>query len=336
VRAGLVGYAPGVLKLEPIALDLEEGAHFCGVAFTPDSRTLVVGQLARPTPLRTLSAWDTASWRRRWTVPTPDAPIAVAVARDGPWIATAHNTQVWLWDVDSGARLRTLGDRGTLWAPLTTLPGERVLVSFRPEGQPASLSIWDARSGTPLAYPASFAGDDFVSSFAVDPSAERVATFARGSLALWDLVSDRKLHDFGGAVGTFPYPSARMPIVFHPAGDRVIAGGIFTEEGPVVFDAATGHKIVTLHNTRSPTGASALAVSPCGRWLVGAFGWQEGDHQEWKDLGLRIWDLEKRTRLERIRMDGRPIEHLVFSPDGSVLAASSIDRLDVWRARTDP
>lgn len=321
--------------LDLVAVELERASSCQGAAFTPDGRSLVVGELVPGTTLRTLSAWDTASWQRRWTVPSPDAPVDVTVARDGSWIATAYNSRVSLWDPADGASLGVLEGDAPVCAPIAALAGERVLAVFRPRGRPASLSIWDTRSGAPLAFPVSFENDAYASSLTVDPFADRVATFARGALALWDLASNRKLHDFGGAAGTVPYPAGTMPLVFHPAGDRVIAGGVYPEGGPAVFDAATGHKLASLKTPKSPGGASALAVSPCGRWLVGAFGWEEGDHMGWQDLGLRIWDLEKGTIHKRIPMEGRPLEHLVFSADGGLLVGSNMGALRVWRARTD-
>lgn len=324
-----------MLTLDPIPLDHGPLRYFGGFDFTRDGRALIVGHFFQLD--RALTAWDTTSWVRRWSAPTRDTPVDVVVARDGPWVASVYGAPrgapVWLWDVDTGAALRTVGESHPLWGPLAALPDERLLVGERPSSGPASLSVWDARGGTLLRRCCGSA--DGVWAMAVDRPGERVATYAQGRLSMWDLPSGDEVHDFGGAQGGWPSNCASVApaLAFHPAGDRVIVGGLVNEAGPAVFEASTGKKLGHLPGARVESLASAVAVSPCGRWLVGTYGWQADDHWPWQDLGLRVWDLATGRLAQRVKMLGSPFARLAFSPDGSLLVAGSTDGLQVWRVQ---
>jgi WD40 repeat protein len=324
---------PIVLTLDPISLDHGPLRDFGGFDFTPDGRTLIVGHFFWED--RALTAWDTTSWAKRWSTPTRDTPFDVAVGRDGRWVATGVRSPTrgarLALGCRHGAAIGTVGTSQGLWGPLAALPGERLLVGERPSSGPASLSVWDARGGTLLRRCCdSTAG---ISAMTVDRVGEHVVTYAEGRLSMWDLRSGDKIHDFGGARGRWPSNTASVApaLAFQPAGDRVILGGLVNEAGPAVFDAATGHKVVDLPGVRAESVAGAVTVSPCGRWLVGAYGWQEDDHWPWQDLGLRVWDLVTGQLALHVEMLGSPLWRLAFSPDGSLLVAGNVDGLQVWR-----
>jgi WD40 repeat protein len=323
-----------MLALDRMGPELQGDVWNGGLAFGADG-TLFAGQGGALEPVRTLLAWDPSTQATRWVAPVTDAPMDVGVSPEG-WIVTAYQKRAWLWDAAGGAPLGVLDDDDAAYAPIACLAGDRLLASTRPDEGPAALVLWDVR-GRRRVGPVVAPLPSFARSVAIDPNGARVAVFCGGPLSLWDLASGAKLHDFGGAIGTHPYPSATMPLVFHPDGARVIAGGALGEEGPVIFDAATGAKTTSLRGPKPPSDACALAVSPDGRWLVGAYGWQEADHHGWQDVGLRIWDLaSSQGRPQRIEMQGAPLGHLAFSPDGARLAASSLAALHVWTVRVDP
>jgi WD40 repeat protein len=326
-----------VLTLDPISLDHSPLRYFGGFDFTADGQTLIVGHFFGMD--RALTAWDTTSWARRWSTPTRDTPVDVAVARDGPWVATVygapHGAPVWLWDIDTGAALGTIGQAHALWGPLAALPNQRLLAGERPPSGPASLSVWDAREGTLLRQRCVSHGG--ISAMAVDRVAGRVATYGEARLSMWDLPSGNKLHDFGGVQGWWPSNCASVApaLAFNPAGDRVIVGGVVNEAGPAVFEASTGHKVANVPGVKAESVAGAVTVSPCGRWLVGAYGWQEDDHWPWRDVCLRVWDLAAGKLVQRVKTIGSPCYRLAFSPDGSLLVSGSTDGLQVWRVGID-
>lgn len=327
-----------MLTLDPIALDHGPLRYFGGFDFAPDGRSLIVGNFFGKD--RALNAWDTSSWARRWTTRVRDTPVDVAVGRDGRWVTTVYGAPsgapVWLWDLDGGNAIGAMGESDALWGPLATLPGERLLVGCRPPNAQPSLSEWDVTSRKVLrrcCAPSAGA----VESLAVERAGERVATYAQGRLSMWDLRSGSEVHDFDGAQGGWPRNCemvAPLP-VFLPAGDRIIIGGIVGEAGPGVFEASTGRKISHLPGVKPESYPGGLAVSPCGRWLVGAYGWQEDDHWPWQDLCLRVWDLATERLAQRMKLLGSPFSRLSFSPDGSLLVARNTDALQVWRVRVD-
>lgn len=323
-------YTPLVLTLEPIAIDPGPLRYFGGFDFTRDARTLVVGHFFGKD--RALTAWDTVSWTRRWSTAIRETPSEVVVARDARWVATLRDTPVWLWDLDTGAPIGTIGASASLWRPLVALPQERLIVGERPGTAPTSLSVWHAPGGELLGrFCASPAG--FFPSIALDSACTRVAAHSQlHTLSLWDFSSGKQVHDFGGAHPASPPrdPGGAMPLLFHPEGDRVIVGGLVDAPGPAVFDASTGRRLGHLPGPELQSPATALAVSPCGRWLVGAYGWQEDDHWPWQDLALRVWDLRTGQLVQHLPVLVHPAGRLLFSSDGSLLVAGSTDGLQVW------
>jgi WD40 repeat protein len=308
------------------ALDHGPLRYFGGFDFAPDGRSLFVGNFLFTD--RTLTAWDSVSWRKRWTVPITETPVDVIAARDAPWVATVYNAPAWLWDVETGVLVRKVGEGTPISSPLAALPGSRLLAGYRPEKSANSLSTWDTVTGQMTDRPYSIA--DGVRSLAVDRGCTRVATYAGDLLAMWDLSTGEAVHDFGGAHGTFPYGASTAALAFHPAGDRVIVSAVSGEAGPVVFDATTGRKMVCLPGVEPSSDAWAVAVSPCGKWLVAAFGWHEDDHWPWRDLTLRIWALDTGDLVETLDIPGVPLNRLVFSPDGALLVGGAVKAFHVW------
>ena len=121
---------------------------FVGLAFSPDSKTLVTGDSAG-----TILVRDADSGRVRHRLAGVDndneGPLnALALSGDGSLLATtAHEDPVILWDVGSGRRLRALEkSRFDRFG--------RLCLALSPDGATAaagghaySITLWDARSG---------------------------------------------------------------------------------------------------------------------------------------------------------------------------------------------
>ena len=101
------------------------------------------------------------------------------------------------------------------------------------------------------------------------------------------------------------------PVAFSPDG-RWIASGSW--DGTVrLWDAATGEACATLPH---PGVVRTLAYGPDGDWLVTG-----GD----RDDRLRIWDIATARVRKELRGLGPVVAHVVVSPDGARVAASTYD-----------
>jgi WD40 repeat protein len=320
-----------MLQLETVVVDLVGDGFPRGFSFTPSGDSFLIAHLERAAARRWLTCWNTKDWTRRWTTPSPDAAVEMAMMRDGARVATVYRPPIRIWDVATGALIEEIAEHAPVGAPLLALPDERVLVGYRPPDAEASLSIWDTRTGESLGYPC-VPKAHWIVYADVAPPGDRLATCAfDGALTLWELPAGRRLHDFAGNVGGGR--SSNTPVAFHPVGDRVIVGAVRGEAGPVVFAADTGAKLAVLPGVEALSDARALAISRCGRWLAGAYGWHEDDHWPWHDARLRVWDLGQRALVREIEETSTPLDVLAFSPDGKFLVGRNGEALALWSVR---
>jgi len=114
-----------------------------GVAFTPDSRILAVPA----TSADGVELWDVES-RRLLTTLTVNHARAVAISRDGNWLAAigdSQRVQIFDFKTRTGMHVVTRGHFSRIAAVRFASP-DRVLTS----DQGGVICLWDARSGEPL------------------------------------------------------------------------------------------------------------------------------------------------------------------------------------------
>lgn len=138
----------------------------------------------------------------------------------------------------------------------------------------------------------------------------RLALSGGESLTIWDVTSGALLKQHlvhGGQVNAIV---TGPELAFSGGYDRILG-----------WDLKTGRSVVTL---RVPSGVSALAISPDGRWLASGGG-----------MRVQLWNL-KRGEVERT-FDGHTprVTAVAISPDGrTVVSAGGDYTLRIWNADT--
>ncbi|HKI19731.1 MAG TPA: protein kinase, partial [Isosphaeraceae bacterium] len=336
------------------------------VSFSPDGRRLAVARgFAGKETGSELAVYDVETRRQAWqTAERGVLILSLAYSHDGQTIATGCGGFNNYRDVGF-ARLRSVSDGRPLGEPIPGGPGGVLSVAFSPDGRQLAYSSRDiveirdvSSPQRPLVHQLR-KHSNFVYAVAFSPDGKRVATGGWDkTIWLWDRTTGAPLEALNGHRGFV------RGLAFSPDGSQLVSG---SEDNSVrrwdltgsgdnaTFHGHTGfvHCVafspdgllcasgsldgtaklwpidapdsqVTFRNSRGWVGA--VAFSPDGRRVASAH-----------DGNVRIWD--PRTGEEFHRLPGpRGLLGrigLVFSPDGSILAASGIGgTVNLWDTST--
>jgi WD40 repeat protein len=274
------------------------------VAFTPDSKTLVVGggfhDLAGE-----LRLWVVATGKEQARLNGPHTVVSgLALAADGQTLASASwGGFVQLWDVASRC------ERERIDIPSAGSPS----VAFAPDGRTLAVGGWARNACIKLRCLDSgvertlAAGSGPV---AFSPDGRRLAS--SGTLPGWETV---KIWDPATGEELFALRGHQGPVwgvAFSPDGRTVASAS--RDWTIKLWDVATGAERATLRGHTDQV--DAVAFSPDGKDLVSA------SH----DRTVRLWDLA--TRKEHAVLQGHAgcVTSVAFSPDGQWLASGSSDK----------
>ena len=234
-----------------------------------DSRLLPVANVATP-----IAAADFSSSGNRAAVAEPTgieildadgqrvvmlparSAEALAVNRDGSYVAAAEGASVSIWRVPGTESVATVDASVTPTALALDATGARLAIGA-PDGV---VRIW-TRGHDSLT---TLTGSEHpVTSIAFSPGGELLAAgFGNGALEVWRLSDGRVLyrksaHSPGTAV---------LSVAFNRRGDRLVTAGADTTAR--VWSAATGRSLYTLRGHASSVHDASF--DPSGRWIVTA------------------------------------------------------------------
>jgi RNA polymerase sigma factor (sigma-70 family) len=280
------------------------------VAFSPDSKVIAGGSREG-----TVHLWDAASGRERLKIVghdkwrrardcTPDGPNIVAFSPDGKSLVSGHEGVVL--DAATGKEICQLQGHHRWLRSLVFAPDGKTLAgedSFR-------IRFWDAATGKEVLKDA--AHRDPVCDLAFSSDSKTVLTTSwDNSAGLWDVDTGRERFRCGGR------EKAEMQ------GNRVAVAPDGTKMAAWLGDVLYSWEPRKPNAVREHTGLGggdcrrSLAFSPEGRILAAS--WKYGDKQ------IRLW-AEGADREPRLVQVGKHwSNHLVFSPDGKVLASGNGD-----------
>jgi WD40 repeat protein/tetratricopeptide (TPR) repeat protein len=321
------------------AMDL--GGPLGWAAFTPDGRHLATADR------RGARVWDTATGRPVGpSIPEGGAATAWAVSSDGSTVATHLTGTIRLWNAATGAEIRPpvparrkgleilermqsrppVQARGPgLISGLAFRPGDGALV-LRPDfgadiafpmvWEPETVSIWEPatsrRVDPPLIQEVAPLAVEFL------PDGRAAVVIGQTSAQLRDVATGEPL---GAAIvdrESFRVAPSRPIVHSHPDGRSVIT--VVRSDVVRIRDARTGEPL-------GEDSTAALAdIAPDRRTLIVR-----------SVEGARLWDAGTGRPIGELMPHGAPIDRVVYSPDGRVVAAvdqsSTIRLWDAHHAR---
>jgi WD40 repeat protein len=241
-----------------------------------------------------------------------DAVLAVAIAPDGTWLASAGaDGSVRIWDPATGRQRAVLaGHTGPVTA-VAIAPDGTWLASGGDDG---SVRIWDPATGQQRA--ALRRHTRAVEAVAIAPDGTWLASAGKGgSVRIWDRATGQQ------RAALFDRHNWLEAVAIAPDGTWLASGG---DDGAVrIWDRATGRQRVALDGH---TGTVlAVAIAPDGTWLAAGGG----------DLSVRIWDLT--TGRQRAPLEGHTgtVLAVAIAPDGTWLASADYDgSVRIWDRAT--
>lgn len=320
--AALAGGESGAVKIHDVVTGRETrtvagqvGINF--LAFSPSGRVLATGSGAGPV---TLKFWDVTSGRELWSVKSDVPP---AFSRDGRTVVIVANDEPFyrsfkFMDVLAGKTTKSIRDDGyrfyqsLLLSPdgsmLAALSRRHQITPSIPADKGSEILLWNVGNGKKVATVYENRPTGIL--FAFSPDSRALISAGHDK--------DIQLRDAknGTLIRTLPWKGWTSVVGFSPDG-RLIAAKAQNSD-ITLWDAASGREVGTL----AASGYS-YAFSPDGRFIA-ASGKQ--------DKTLALWDLGNGHLVKTFKGHGTSAEFVRFSPNGSVLAASSYGGVELREA----
>jgi WD40 repeat protein len=269
---------------------------------TPDGRLLSSGGAGEDGEYVSAKAWDAGTGRELKSLEV----FFGAFSPDGHWGASLEyqqGTQINLWDIAAGRRVRTINIPGFEVARAVFTPdGTRVLAVGRrlANGQnPGEGKFFEVATGKEVqSLPISYAAVAF------SADGEWLASGSGSSVKIWDLAAGHEIETLAGQL-------AAQDLVFSPDGKQLITGG----EALGVWDVTSGKLIRTVEG-----GVQSLIISPDGRWLAAN---PKGS--------LEIWDTKTWMRVTPAPPSSQYVWWMGFTPPQSSAPDLSAAGLKWWQ-----
>jgi eukaryotic-like serine/threonine-protein kinase len=281
------------------------------LAYSPDGRSLAIGQQGIDRPPSVLRIWDIAQRREVAWFPHPVGYRSVAFSSDGRTLAAGN--------FDGNLSTLVLGDKWKIQtsenqgSPINTL-------AFLPGGKTVAAGDWDGwvrfhgpdslANGRPLKYSGK------IWSLDVSPDGSTLAVGGEGNtIQVYDVPTRRLKATLEG------HPQAVQAIDFSPDGKLLASAGGYTVK---IWDTATWKSSGEPINHHPEV--VCVRFSPDGKLLAIADGESELPHYKLLPTAIILWDVATRDEVRWLRGHTNTIWALAFSPDGKTLASGSADQ----------
>jgi WD40 repeat protein len=262
------------------------------------------------------------------------AITSAAFSHDGKRLATgSRKGNVRLWDVATTAR-STSSQYREVETSLAISPRHGLLaIGWGTVGMQTGqggVRFWDLESLEPRKMPMDLSSIEHVFSLAFAPTEPLLVTGgglrrAHGEVKVWNLDQNQPIFD---AVG---YTDSVYAAAFSPDGSLFVSSGNSPIHTVKLWDTKSGELLKEFDPLPKVNNASlipdifSIVFSPDGRTLVAGGGRYDGERGV-----VRFWDVQSRTKLDTIDLDGGTVEDLAFFSDGNRLAISHAGRVTLY------
>ena len=245
---------------------------------------------------------------------------AVALSPDGRYaLSGSRDFTLVLWELASGKQIRQFKGHASLVKAVAFTPDGRHAVSGSYD---KTIKIWDIETGKEVR---TLTGHtDIVNAMVVSPDG-RLVVSASGdrTVRLWDVASGKEVKTLSGHDGWV------LSVAFSADGHLVASGDVKNQVK--LWDVPSGREVQSIAvplPQRSPSGITALAISPDGRQLLTGVRANNGDL-------LRLWDLASGREQKSFLGHEDWISAVAYAPDGRYFFTASFDKsVKMWEATT--
>ncbi len=242
---------------------------------------------------------------------------SMAFSPDGRTLAAGLN-DIFIWDLDSGALLHTLqpfqGNMSSIAEEITfSLDGKNIAIGSFTE---STVSLWDSASGQLLR---TFAGQsEGILELVFSPDGRTLAAGdLDGKITLWDLRSGSKISTLDAWF--------ILDLLFSPDGKYLAVGD---SSGIGLWDLEAGQQEATRLDLEEFPEYIFLTISPDGKTLASGSCEQYVEYPVCASGTIRYWDIETGQIVHELPLPPVPVDSVIVSPDGSLLASEACTQSD--------
>jgi len=238
-----------------------------------------------------------------------------------PYLADYNGSvdAVRVWDVDGCKEVAQIkiGNEGNIHKAVVSPDGGSILVASN-----RSLCLFELETGRRVR---PFVGHEgWVCGAAFSSDGKQVASCAQDhTIKLWDVATGHELRHFSG------HTDVVCDVAFSPTGRQILSASNDSTVRLWAADTGAQLRCLTDHAER----VAAVAFSPDGRYaLSGGGNTRLGSGG--KDFTLRLWDIERRTLIRRLKGHTSGVGKICFAPNGQRALSSGPDGIILWNLAT--